>query len=314
MSSSKGSRLRDWFSQRPQMDRARGAIGDKSDARLSLEAHAAVCVEAADRVARPVEPLRAGSGGRAATTLYAEAIVGCLRALDLTPDSLRARPELCARLERRLPDTVTIGRMVELAARPGLNTTLALEANEITGLREAAHALLHEVRAPERELEDATVRRVVRTVVPTLALLLLFGLGGSALAPRLAGPDLADGKPFRTSSNYPGFDRVTGVVDGNSTDIFFHTKRDKNPWIELDLGQPTTIDRIDVGNRTDCCRKRPLPLLVEGSLDGQDWFELGRRTEPFTRWTLRIEPTSVRYVRATAEKRTFLHFEFLEVR
>ena len=314
MSSSRGSRLRDWFSQRSRRERARGAIAGKSEERLRFEAHAAVCVEAADRVAHPVEPLRAGSGERAATTLYAEAVVACLRALDLTPDSLRAQPTLCAHLGRRLPDTVTIGRTIELAMRPGLDTTFALTSDEITGLREAAHALLHEARAPERELADADVRRAVRTGVPILALLCLFVWGGSTLAPRFSGPDLAEGKSFRTSSDHPGFDREAGVADGNSTDVFFHTKRERNPWVELDLEQPTTVDRIDIGNRTDCCRDRPLPLLVEGSLDGKDWFELGRRTEPFTRWTLRIEPTSVRYVRATAEKRTVLHFEFLEVR
>ena len=56
------------------------------------------------------------------------------------------------------------------------------------------------------------------------------------------------------------------------------------------------------------------PNAIEGSLDGEEWQELGRRKEPFSKWTLEFSPTSVRYVRVKALKRTFLHLESLEVR
>ena len=66
--------------------------------------------------------------------------------------------------------------------------------------------------------------------------------------------------------------------------------------------------------RRDCCRDRAFPLAIEGSLDREKWQELGRQTEPFSKWTLELQPTEVRYVRAKALKRTVLHLEGFEVR
>ena len=82
----------------------------------------------------------------------------------------------------------------------------------------------------------------------------------------------------------------------------------------LELARAPELGLQRIQNRRDCCRDRAFPLVIEGSLDGEKWRELGRQTKPFSQWTLELQPTEVRYVRAKALKRTVLHLEGFEVR
>jgi hypothetical protein len=225
---------------------------------------------------------------------------------------------LHAVVSRALPQSVSYQRLRELVAESlpidGALGDLRVRPAETEALAGVARALLDLARAPERQLQRAFARRYLRTGVVALVLALAAVFAADAGARIVRGSNLADGRPWRASSVYKGFSPETGICDGRRTRIFFHTNLEREPWVEVDLGEPTPITRVDVRNRRDCCRDRSFPLLIEGSLDGQAWQELGRRPEPFSTWTLRFEPTLARYVRAKALKRTFLHLESLEVR
>jgi hypothetical protein len=318
MSRSLFGRVSAWFWQGRKVIDAKSRIDQKSTQRRLFEQHARLCAEGGDRVARPVAPLRAGPGDRAAALLYRESILASLRALGVDPSAVGDDPVVRACVTDTLPEATSIERLVELVSAPrdapAVEQTLRLRHIDTEALASASHALLSYVQKPEAELQNALFRRLVRTSAAVFLLVLAIAFGYHIVEPLVAGPNIAAGKPWRASSDYRGFSAADGVCDGNRTEIFFHTNRETNPWVEIDLGEPTTIQRVDVANRTDCCRDRALPLVVEASLDAKRWQELGRRREPFTTWVLRFAPTSARYVRARALKTTFLHLESLEIR
>lgn len=303
-----------WFWQEEAIRESQKEVAGKSPGRTKLEEYAMTAAEAGDRALHPVTPFRSGSGLVVSTLLHKESIRATLRAFgrDIGDESLRAD------VSRALPQSVSYERLRELvtetSAIDGVEGNLRVRPDEAEALAGAARALLEVARAPERQLQRAFARRYLRSSVVAVVLALAAVFAADAGARIARGSNLADGKPWRSSSVYKGFSPETGICDGRRTRIFFHTNLEREPWVEVDLGEPTPITRVDVRNRRDCCRDRSFPLLIEGSLDGQAWQELGQRREPFSTWTLTFEPMKARYVRAKALKRTFLHLESLEVR
>lgn len=97
--------------------------------------------------------------------------------------------------------------------------------------------------------------------------------------------NLATGQPTRQSSDaYPPYGDSGKAVDGN-TDATFkfdaknsitHTKDEKSPWWEVDLGEVYDISHIVIWNRLDCCWERlddyivtisELPIRLRSSTD-----------------------------------------------
>ena len=318
MSDTLMGRFFDWFRQRETIRENQKRVAAKSHRRMKLEQYAMTSAEAGDRALHPVTPLRAGSGEVVSALLHKESIRATLSALGSSLGGLAEDEALRAQVARTLPPSIPFERLCELVTDPSnideLEGNLRVRSAEAEALAAAAHALLRVARTPEHRLQQALGRRFLRTGVAVLLLALAVVLGVEVGARVLLGPNLAEGRPWRASSAYKGFSAEAEMCDGNKTRIFFHTNREQDPWVELDLGEPTLIERVDVRNRRDCCRDRSFPLAIEGSLDGQEWQELGRQTEPFSKWTLEFEPTKARYVRAKALKRTFFHLESFEVR
>ena len=117
--------------------------------------------------------------------------------------------------------------------------------------------------------------------------------------------DLAKDKPWRASSTWPG-----ALPAG----IFFHTLDDDSPWVEIDLGKPTTFSKLTIINRKDAgMQARAVPLVIEVSDDQQAWREITRTDEVFDTWAPKLQPVTARFVRARAARKTWLHLEALRV-
>ncbi len=125
--------------------------------------------------------------------------------------------------------------------------------------------------------------------------------------------DLARGKPWSTSSSAMTCEPARHRCGTASTDILFHTKEEDNPWFQVDLGAARRITKVEIRNRRDCCPDRAIPLVVETSLDGAQWIEVGRRTDSFFEWTAQFPPREARFVRARALRVTILHLRGLRV-
>ena len=122
-------------------------------------------------------------------------------------------------------------------------------------------------------------QRWLRVALIAAAVCLLV-VGGLA---RLQGPDLAKGRPFRISTPWAGW--ATCVANEDCGTLMFHTDVDNEPWVEIDLGAPKTVRRVDVVNRAKCCADRALPLAVELSTDQKSWTLVARRDQAFAVWT-----------------------------
>src|SRR5579871_784723 len=100
-------------------------------------------------------------------------------------------------------------------------------------------------------LEPAEMRRVVRISIVLAAAIAAV----TALLPLvdllMQRGDLAKGKPWRASSAYAVCRPEALVCGEGSTAIFFHTKLEKEPWVEIDLGAPTLFSKVVVRNRRD---------------------------------------------------------------
>lgn len=305
-------RLFDWIWQGQAVAESHRQMAAKPGHRLRLERYAMTAAEIGDRALHPVTPLRSGSGDAVGALLYEQSARSSLRALGHGHDPERDEA-LKRELGRRLPAGTSVQEMLELLAQP-CGVDALRDDTRAEALGALARALLEIAREPERNAQRALGRRVLRLGSTLVALIALGVAGGSLVSELVAGPDLAEGKPWRASSAYEGFSPQSGICDGKRTRIFFHTKQESEPWVEIDLGAKMRVRRIDIQNRRDCCRDRAMPLAVEGSLDGQQWQELARRTEPFSKWTARFASAEVRYVRVKSLKRTYLHLESIEIR
>jgi hypothetical protein len=121
------------------------------------------------------------------------------------------------------------------------------------------------------------------------------------------GPDLALGKPRRTSS-------VTTGWSPQARDYQFHTQEEDSPWVEIDLQKPTQFSVVDIINRKDCCQDRAVPTVIEVSRDQQRWKEVSRRTETYSTWRAKFAPVTARYVRVRVARHSFLHLAGVAVR
>jgi hypothetical protein len=96
--------------------------------------------------------------------------------------------------------------------------------------------------------------------------------------------------------------------------MFFHTKEEESPWIEIDLGSIQPIARIEVANRDDCCLDRAVPLVAEVGTDRLHWREVARRPDSFRTWDATFKPVPARYVRMRVDRYSVLHLARVSVR
>ena len=153
-------------------------------------------------------------------------------------------------------------------------------------------------------IEALRFQRTYRLVITALTTALVIMATSAGVSRLTRGPDLAEGRPWRASSTYPSRDV--------GRKIFFCTKNESNPWVEIDLGDSVEFSRVDVFNRTSFMG-RAAPLIVEASDSQSDWRPLARQNIPFTRATLEFPLTRARYVRLRVPRRAYFHLRKVAV-
>ena len=293
--------IREWLSQRDTLAWVREEMTRAPPERRAAEARARAFVDVADWVLTsttdaPPEPLLA---------LYREAISSLLlqdapahrtlaAALDVAPQRM---------MERAVGgpanfDGLRAGRVTDVRPGAPLGEQIAL----VHLAQELAHALLEQT--PTHRLQRALARRWRRILFAAVAALAAIA-AIAALGRLLLGPiDLARGKPWRTSSVLPAV---------FPADLLFHTADEMNPWFEIDLGSPVSVQGLWVKNRLDCCLERAVPLAAELSVDQAEWQRVAQQDLLFTIWAPTFHPTIARYVRLRALRLTALHLAEVKV-
>jgi hypothetical protein len=212
--SSKLRRVLDWLTLSPQIAKAT-ELEQRDPKPLLFLGRAQRAVRAADRLLD--SPHGLDREPELALELYAQAAhwLGCAGQPD-TPDDAVAqllKEPFHARAERPRDELEDRARDAQHRLREWL---------------ERAHDRLS-------PLSELRVRRAFR-LYP--ALVLLFGLifGAGMLVVRgVRGPDLAASKPWRASSSLFVCNPAARECGGAATAIFFHTREEQDPWVEIDL-------------------------------------------------------------------------------
>jgi hypothetical protein len=272
---------------------------------------------AADRLLDP--PEGSARAPELARALFVEASHWLLRAADVEkvePDSLvrmataaeTAAPALAGWLAlHRVPDVLSWSR--ETFAEPSTN-----QLRTIREVQEWVHDLGRRVAEQATLAAQLRAKRWLRIGPVLLGLFVALAFASNAALRGRQGPDLALGKPWRASSSAETCRPALGQCAGAYTKIFFVTNEEDSPWVEVDLLSSQQISRVEVANRRDFGADRAFPLLVELSVEGQKYFRVGDRTEPFTEWETTFTPQQARYVRLRVTKRTTFHLERISVR
>jgi len=306
--------------------RAAGRIG--SPRALELLRRAWRAVELAERALAPVPKLTNGAADAEARELLCQALYWGLAAeavlkreagesgsaVDAT--SLLA---LWAHADRSLLATAAGGEANVHALEVALRVERFADFAELPAEEQARQArdllvfvrgLLTALETPRVRLDRLWLRRIVRStgLVVLIAVITVSVLLFRAHQERSR--DLAIGRPYKTSSVYPGVGCKSPEQDcPESPFYFFHTMDDDRPWIEFDLGGKRRVSAIKLVNREDCCAERAAPLAVEVSMDDKTWREVARRTEVFNTWYKEFPTVSARYVRVIGLHKSPLHLK-----
>jgi hypothetical protein len=107
------------------------------------------------------------------------------------------------------------------------------------------------------------------------------------------------------------------LVDGETISSFgVHTNTEDSPRVTIDLQSIYRIFSIKVYNRGDGWFDDCLPLVVELSADGQNYFPVGRRDVHFDQsppWVIDAQKHQARYVRLRVDRRSYLALSEVEV-
>lgn len=304
-----------------RIQRARASVGERGPSHRKCVERARLAAECAMTVLDPPSQWRAGSGGAPALELYRDATYWALLALVGTGEL----PDLAACWKAVDPELLVMAAggedAVETVRRAlierDMRSTYAGEEEAIERdartVRDFVAALIVRAEQPYLLLEGLLLRRTFNLVALFAAVLALVFASAFGVHKALLGPNLADGKPWRTSSQYPGFNAQTQVCDGHLVNIFFHTQEEDSPWLEFDLQTPTTVKKIELSNREDY-QERAIPLVVELSQDGTKWVQVARHNDVFNEWSQSIPRQKARFVRFRASRRTFLHLRGAVIR
>ncbi|HET9959261.1 MAG TPA: discoidin domain-containing protein [Polyangiaceae bacterium] len=310
-----------WFWQGP---RARELREQRASTRvLELSRRARVALELATHAEDPREPLRAGDAKPLAAELRREAAYWALRAYAENQGAVLADNDGLNAVAKLVPQEL-LDSAFEADAAVQLSELELTPFQRLSDLDPVVMArfsdraerftriLLNVTDAPAIELERLWLRRLLR-VGAIGALLGLTALTAIKLRDwQEDARDLAKGRAYRVSSGALGC-RSPEQECSESPFFFFHTAEEDKPWVEIDLGLVRTVSGVRLVNRTDCCTERGTPLVIELSVDQQNFREVAKQTNEFRSVKLEFPTSRARFVRVRALNRTILHLQRVRV-
>lgn len=209
----------------------------------------------------------------------------------------------------RLRESLRDGSFVYFAELPASEQTAVGQ-----DLAKLSAAVLEVLDRRNRELQTILMQRAWRLGLIFLLLLLVGAVGAWERKTRDERHDLAVGKPWRASSKFEDLGCKSPKQEcPESTQVFFCTAEQKDPWIEFDLETVQDISAIQAENRPDCCAERAIPLIVEVSDNHKDWKTVARRDTDFTSWRGTFPTVKARWVRLRVPRVSFLHLKRVRI-
>jgi len=150
---------------------------------------------------------------------------------------------------------------------------------------------------------EISVPKTHRRKLDTIVALELDGPAGRLPLQSLPFTSLAIGKKATASNTYdnpkPPHNDPDRAVDD---DVYTRWATDsgvKQAWLEVDMGQPETFDRVRISEKHDRIRKFELQYR-----DGGQWKAFAEGTTIGSGYTKQLEPVTARYVRLDIQEAT----------
>lgn len=306
-----------WFWCSTEFSQVRGALAGESAARRRFRTRARTASDFAERAAEPQLASGATNPDAVACELYRQSLYWALLALK-APEGTDARPDLRALLHA--PDVRALigdGSALELLETEDFTDLSGRTAEEqsrlLFTLRGAAERALLLLERPLHELDVLWLRRLVRSSIILIVLGLCVAMAFALGSLREQNSDLALNKPWHASSSAAAGCSSPLQYCDDSPSYFFHTAEERDPWVEIDLGDAKDFSAVRLINRRDCCRERGLPMVVEVSSDQAKWKQVARQTQAFRSLKLDFPRQHARYVRVRAVGTTILHLAAVRV-
>jgi hypothetical protein len=209
-----------------------------------------------------------------------------------------------------------VSLLTEIMTNPCAETYLADRSRSVRHQAMKILGNLDKALADELNGKAAVTERILRlrtwriVLAATAACLML----GASIKPWIIPSNLALNRHVMLSSNSTdwGVDPHQ-VVDGDTTNLGFHTSSGADQSVTIDLGRNLRIRRVEVFNRSDCCKERAVPLRLELSTDGTTFSQVLQHTTVFDQWSAHFPPTSARFVRLKHVGDGIFHLSEIEV-
>jgi hypothetical protein len=234
-------------------------------------------------------------------------------------------------------DDWTRARQLPMIAEAWAELSGAQQAALLEGLGPRAELALTNLDLKQRRYLASALRKLATTLAEPLerdaslvgrvlfmrwarigaAALVLLAIAWSIMGMverRFAKPNIAYGRPVTISSQFGdvALDHSL-LVDGDKTNLGFHTNNGPGEWVMIDLGSTRNISKVVVYNRAECCQERAIPIRIEVSDDGTNFKKVADRTEEFDVWTAKGFDVRARYVRVRHLGASYLHFAEIEI-
>jgi hypothetical protein len=178
------------------------------------------------------------------------------------------------------------------------------------GLHKLATALAQSIDAAEKGVRRV---RIIRWARVTAGALVVAASVWFVADKAQSHPNLALNRPVTVVTPEAVPHDPEALVDGNRTNLGFHTVAAPNQHVTIDLGAIHRIRQVVVYNRSDCCQQRAVPLRLELSSDGKGFKQVSEKKEVFDRWEVAVPRMDARYVRLTDLGSTYFHLAEVEV-
>jgi hypothetical protein len=306
-----------WFLLRSEIATARAEARSMSDEQSVYLQRAKVALEFGNVALEPNNVVASGATAPLAPSLFQQALYWALLMKDPVAGAssptaawAAAAPPTLATLASNEADLARIGSAMQATFAELEQGSLEDRRATAELLRRSATRLITSCESVSWQVEWLKLRRLSRIALGVALCLAPFALA-FVFWPKK--PDLAKGKPWHASSSLAECHPAKSECGGVTTDIFFHTREESNPWFEYDFYAPLGFSSLTIRNRSDCCPERAVPLVVEVSHDDRTFHEIARRNDPFSTWSPHFPTQHARYLRLRTARVSLLHLEAVEV-
>ncbi len=212
---------------------------------------------------------------------------------------------------------VQVSALVEALGAEGDRSTAHLPVAQrksfALGLHNFVKTLAEPLEFEANRLGRALFARYTRVAVAAVLAIVVVSAFINWLGSRFEKPNIALHRAVEVSSQYPGAgEDHTLLVDGDRTNLGFHTNCEGPQFVIVDLGAVHKFDKVVVYNR-DEFPERAVPLYLEVSTDHQNFKQLAVKKEVFDKWAATGLGASGRYIRLRNTPPNCFHLAEVEV-